>query len=386
MHLFLYGESGAGKSYSISRALRSLQIEPKGFYTQKVIGAGRRPRIVISYDGKTELVAEKIGGDYAVYPDKFDAAACAFNDISAGDVVVMDEIGYMEEGAYAFKKAVLETLKMPCRVIGVCKDEEIPFMHEIRELTGVRTMPICEHTRQETFRIVRDFIRPRTLCEALGVGIGITAVIGGGGKTSLCEALGRELAAEDKVALSTTTHIAEPTRQPWVQNSKELKEMFETHNPVWIARPAEGGKLGTPEESMDELLACCDCLIVEADGSKQLPLKAHAEHEPVIPEGAKVISVIGADAFGKTIKEAVHRPELFAKTVGAGINDIVTGKMAADACERADTVLINKTETAAQLNEARAFAAARPHKKTVIASLKSERPVIEIWEGELCVW
>ncbi len=386
MHLFLHGESGAGKSYAISSALKSLQIETKGFTTQRIIRAGDRSRVEIRYAGKRSTVAEGVPGNFKAYPERFDEAAEALDDICAGDVVLMDELGFLERNAKRFQNKVLETLQKPCRVIGVCKDEDIPFMRAIRELPAVRTMPVSVQTRQESFRIVREFMRPRTLCEALGVGIGITAIIGGGGKTSLCEALGRELAAEDRVALTTTTHIGMPVRLPWVQNAEELQRMLETHNPVWIAAPTKEHKLGAPVESMNSLLGCCDCLIVEADGSKQLPLKAHAAHEPVLPENAHVISVIGADAFGKPISEVVHRPELFAKAVGAGLNDIVSGEMAAMAAKRAGTVLINKTETAEQLKEARAFAAARPHKRTVIASLQSKRPVIEIWEGELCVW
>lgn len=386
MHLFLYGESGAGKSYSISRALESLQIEAKGFSTEKIQAEDGKSRVEIRYNGKTEIAAEGECGAYRVYPERFDAAADALTKVCAGDVVRMDELGRLEKDAARFRGAVLETLKKPCRVIGVCKDEDIPFMKEVRETPGVRTLHLSCNTRQETFRIVRDFLRPRSLSEALGVGIGITAVIGGGGKTSLCEALGRELAKEDRVVLTTTTHIAMPTELPLAEDEAALKAMLETQNPVWIASRAENHKLCAPKEGMEELLCCCDCLIVEADGSKQLPLKAHASHEPVIPKGAKVISVIGADAFNRPIREVVHRPELFAAAVGASLDDPVSGEMAALAAKHADTVLINKTETAEQLTQARAFAAARPHKRTVIASLHAARPVIEIWEGELCVW
>lgn len=387
MHLFLYGESGAGKSYAIQSALKALQLEAKGFTTRKVNSVNNSWRLELCCNAGSGTVAEgdKLGSKS--YPARFDAAGiAALSDVEAGDIVVMDELGRLECEAKKFQSEVLDTLKRPCRVIGVCKDEDIPFMHAIRETPGVRIMPMTVNTRQEMFRIVRDFLRPRTLSEALGVGIGITTVVGGGGKTSLCEALGRELAAEDVAVITTTTHVAYPTTLPWVASEAELRAMLENYNPVWIGSPVDERKLGAPAENMHQLLACCDCLIVEGDGSKQMPLKAHAEHEPVIPEGSKVISVIGADAFGKPIREVAHRSALFAAALGLSEDDIVTGEIAARAATRADTVLINKTETAEQLKEARAFAAARPHKRTVIASLKSRYPVIEIWEGELCVW
>lgn len=387
MHLFLYGESGAGKSYAIQSALKALHIEPKGFNTRKVHSVNKSWRLEFCFGAGSGTVAENDGTGLTIYPARFDAAGvAALSDVKAGDVVVMDELGRMESEAKLFRAEVLDTLRKPCRVIGVCKDEDIPFMREVRETPGVRIMPMTVNTRQEMFRIVRDFLRPRTLCEALGVGIGMTTVIGGGGKTSLCEALARELAAEDTAVITTTTHVAYPTTIPWVASEAELRAMLGSYNPVWIGSPVDERKLGAPAENMQRLLGCCDCLIVEGDGSKQMPLKAHAAHEPVIPEGSKVISVIGADAFGRPIREVVHRPALFAEALGVSEDEIVTGEMAARAASRADTVLINKTESAEQLKEAREFAMARPHKRTVIASLKSRYPVIEIWEGELCVW
>ena len=57
-----------------------------------------------------------------------------------------------------------------------------------------------------------------------------------------------------------------------------------------------------------------DCILVEGDGARALPIKVPAEHEPVIPrESAVVVPVAGLDAIGRSVTEgAVHRPELFA--------------------------------------------------------------------------
>ena len=64
---------------------------------------------------------------------------------------------------------------------------------------------------------------------------------------------------------------------------------------------------------------------MEADGSRQLPLKAHDAHEPVIPAVSRqVICVVGASGFGKPIRESVHRPEQFCALTGAAASDPVT--------------------------------------------------------------
>jgi len=67
-------------------------------------------------------------------------------------------------------------------------------------------------------------------------------------------------------------------------------------------------------------------LLIEADGSRQKPLKAPAEHEPAIPEFVEqVVQVVGLTGLGKPINcEFIHRPEIFAKCSKLAIGEIVT--------------------------------------------------------------
>ena len=59
------------------------------------------------------------------------------------------------------------------------------------------------------------------------------------------------------------------------------------------------------------LAAWCDVLLIEADGSRRLPLKAPAGHEPVIiPETDAVIGCAGLTCIGKTWEAGCFRPEL----------------------------------------------------------------------------
>ena len=63
---------------------------------------------------------------------------------------------------------------------------------------------------------------------------------------------------------------------------------------------------GEPRKLLDEY----DVVIVEADGSRGLPLKCPGDQEPVIPDGTDlVIGVAGATAIGQTFREApaAHR-------------------------------------------------------------------------------
>ena len=86
-----------------------------------------------------------------------------------------------------------------------------------------------------------------------------------------------------------------------------------------------GGKLSAPAEPLNELAQRFDYVLAEADGSKRLPLKAHAAWEPVIPAAAaNVVWVVGASGLGKPVTEVVHRPELFCERCGCKLTDIAT--------------------------------------------------------------
>lgn len=79
---------------------------------------------------------------------------------------------------------------------------------------------------------------------------------------------------------------------------------------------SDGKFVGVAPELLDALLRrrVVDCILVEGDGARALPIKMPAKHEPVIPrESAIVVPVAGLDAIGRRVAEGVvHRPELFA--------------------------------------------------------------------------
>ena len=68
-----------------------------------------------------------------------------------------------------------------------------------------------------------------------------------------------------------------------------------------------------------------DTILIESDGAAQKPIKAPADHEPVIwPETTHVIGVIGYQSFGKPIDRFhVHRFERFASLTNGQVGDLV---------------------------------------------------------------
>lgn len=200
------------------------------------------------------------------------------------------------------------------------------------------------------------------LAELLHIRPGITAVIGGGGKTTLLRVLGEELAGQGPTVLlvSTTKFLPFPGLENLLSPTEEaLRAALARHRPVCAGAPVPGtGKLTAPELPMETLSRLADYVLVEADGSAGRPMKAHAPHEPVIPPGTnQTILVVGASGFGRPIAEAAHRPSLYAQLAGMQEAAPVTPEAEA-AVLRAeglhDRIYVNQVETA----EAWAYAAA----------------------------
>ena len=149
------------------------------------------------------------------------------------------------------------------------------------------------------------------LASALKIEPGITAIIGSGGKSTLLKTLGLELMrAGGRVLLCTTTHMFPVAGVPWDGSNRRLDaapwKPGALHAPGCTCEACSGlvrgsicqagvldpetGKLSSPAEALDQLAQRFDYVLAEADGSKRLPLKAHAAWEPVIPSGTADIA------------------------------------------------------------------------------------------------
>ena len=211
-----------------------------------------------------------------------------------------------------------------------------------------------------------------SLSQAFDLPRGITALVGGGGKTTLMLRLAHELAQTGaRVIVTTTTHIFPPdgmrTQNP---ATRDEAQAILLHDPlICFGSPSKEGKLSAPDLAIADLAACADYVLVEADGAKRLPLKAPAEHEPVIPQETRlVIAVAGLDGVGQTIGEIAFRSERYAALCGKAETERVTTEDVArvlthpngqrkNVPERARfAVLLNKADDDARKSTARAIA------------------------------
>ena len=146
----------------------------------------------------------------------------------------------------------------------------------------------------------------------------LTAVVGGGGKTTLLYALAREAARMGlRVLLTTTTHIGSPPAGLWAQTEEQARALMQKRGAAVFVLPSAEEKCLPPPLAPEECLAFADLVLVEADGSRHLPLKAPAAHEPVLPRRPLlVIGMAGLDSIGKPLAQVCHRPQQGAALLG----------------------------------------------------------------------
>lgn len=165
------------------------------------------------------------------------------------------------------------------------------------------------------------------------------AIVGAGGKTTLMLTLGDELRRSGKrVIASTTTKV---WHREALQCEKVLlvgddaewkkisKEELSREGSVFVGRSilSTGKVEGIPLSLADEVYGDLQVhhLIVEADGAAGHPLKAPAEHEPVIPRSVTmVVAMMGLEAMNARLDEATaFRVEQVRMVTGLNPGDIL---------------------------------------------------------------
>lgn len=227
---------------------------------------------------------------------------------------------------------------------------------------------------------------------------GVLSLVGAGGKTSLMFHLARLLTrAGQRVLTTTTTKIYEPTpeQSTSVLVASDPQAILSqatagpgqpSHLTVAAARiDAEGKLKGFAPQTIDQFAdsGLFDWILVEADGAARRPLKAPAEHEPVIPVSSNiVIAVAGLDALESPLSEAgVFRAELAAERMGLQLGENISAsalcrlishplgffKGAPDTALR--IVFLNKADTPARREAAARIATALTNQPLPVADV-----------------
>ncbi len=168
-HILITGAVGVGKSTLIRRLLGACTLSVRGFRTwPSQRDEEGRCSFFISPAWETEPVGTednrigRVGGsEREAFPAVFDRLGPPLLAAKAGDVIVMDELGWMEEDAEAFKNAVFACLDGEIPVLGVVKRRPgQPFLDAVRRHPRVLIVEIDEDSRDGAFeRLLPQILR-----------------------------------------------------------------------------------------------------------------------------------------------------------------------------------------------------------------------------------
>ena len=236
------------------------------------------------------------------------------------------------------------------------------------------------------------------IVDALGIAPSgeLVAIVGGGGKSSLMFALAGLLPGRG--VMTTTTRIFSEQMSSAAEvctlaDADWRAQLDRFESGLLVVGRVEGERAVGVEPGLPaEMLAHprVDWVVVEADGSRMLPVKAPADHEPVVPEQTSLlVCVVGIDALADSIDRVAHRPERVADITGLAPSEHLTpealgrlvssprgGLKGAPAGARF-AVLINKVESRAQREAAHRIA------DSVLREARVERVVIGALRGDL---
>ena len=146
----------------------------------------------------------------------------------------------------------------------------------------------------------------------------IISVVGSGGKTTLIKKLAGEYRqAGKRVFVTTSTHMFAEDDTLLTDDADAIIDRLEKTGYAMAGIP-EGKKIkALCRETYEAVCAASDVVLVEADGSKGLPLKYPNATEPVIPHNTdEIIVVCGLNAIGRQAKAVCHRLELVKECLG----------------------------------------------------------------------
>ena len=224
------------------------------------------------------------------------------------------------------------------------------------------------------------------------------AFIGAGGKTTAMFQLAREMPVP--VIVTATSHLGTwqsglADRHIFTETAAPLEELKrERKGVILITGEIEGERNKPIHEDLLKWLQqfCRDHLIpllIEADGSREKPLKAWAEHEPPIPSFVDlVVQVVGLSGLGKPLNnEYVHRAEIFSRMSGLNPGAIISMEALAKVLtlpksglkniplQARKAVLLNQADTPELQSVARGLSPLlrTSYDSVVIASLKEKK-------------
>lgn len=149
-HLFLTGDIQVGKSTLLRRYFAEKKCRIGGF--RSVWGdSEHRTLHLLPYDSgiclEENCIAERTSGKLIPHPEVFDRIGPTLLDLPC-DILVMDELGFLENDAHDFQAAVLAALNRNTPIVGVIKPKHTHFLDAVRSHRCVRIVEVTIENRE----------------------------------------------------------------------------------------------------------------------------------------------------------------------------------------------------------------------------------------------
>lgn len=169
MHIFLTGEVQCGKSTIIDKVLQLLpQKKVGGFRTFSVLGedglfavyiaAAGKPLPPLSEDNRVGLRLGK-GKGLIGYTEVFERRGVEILADKDADIILMDEIGSMENKAHLFRAEVLRLLDGDTPILGVIKPRSLLLPDLVRNHPKVTVFAVTEDNRDTLPEQIAELLR-----------------------------------------------------------------------------------------------------------------------------------------------------------------------------------------------------------------------------------
>lgn len=166
-HILICGERGVGKSTLIRRLLAESTLPIGGFVTRRLpqadgdgmfpiyLHAAALPPEERPYDLE-HLVGTCDSRRSVRYPEAFDRLGPPL--LASGGLLVMDELGFLENDAHRFQAAVLAALDGSTPVLAAVKPKDTDFLRRVRQHPHGEVFNITPESREALYQRLRSRI------------------------------------------------------------------------------------------------------------------------------------------------------------------------------------------------------------------------------------
>jgi nucleoside-triphosphatase len=165
----LTGSPGAGKTTLIREAIARLKTKAGGFYTQEIRVDGIRLGFNITTFNGQDAILSHVGissphrvGKYGIdieTLDRIDVTALC-QAIEESDLIVIDEIGKMEQCSPRFREAVLKAIESGKQILGTIMSDPHPFAAQIKKHPQVKVVQVSRANHDQVLNEIVKWLNP----------------------------------------------------------------------------------------------------------------------------------------------------------------------------------------------------------------------------------